>query len=57
MKKLENYCGDCDRFIRTHDGECQEHGWYCPTLDEGTLVRNTAKKVQEIIEILDKHFN
>ncbi len=53
-KKECTYCEHCGRFT---DRMTRSHGWYCPVLDEGELVRNTAKKVKEIIEILDRHFN
>ena len=47
-----DYCDHCNWYKQPE----QEHKWFCPTNANDTLVRNTAKKVDEILVILEEHF-
>jgi hypothetical protein len=51
-KQEPKYCTECQVMIN----EISKHQWWCPTKDMFELVRNTARAVARLEDLLGEHF-
>jgi hypothetical protein len=46
------FCKKCYTWVY----EFRPHEWWCPTLEDKVLIRNTADKLKDLLNLFNEHF-